>query len=172
MEIAISTLRHHCKLLLTLDRPRQGGCDTAAMCAASDTSSNIMGCVHDIHRRKRHDSQFSPLDAVLCLACAKSLLLGFLIHCDCDLCLTHMASIIGGTYRGSVHLGRCVLLVASPVRSVVLLCTLPVCRVRVAWIDFVFTGIVSAVGPVVAPACGSCADLRGQNFIFWCPAPL
>jgi len=33
---------------------------------------------------------------------------------------------------GAVDIGRCVPLVASPVRSAVLLCTLPVCRVRVA----------------------------------------
>jgi hypothetical protein len=37
-----------------------------------------------------------------------------------------------GVIGGAVDFGRCVPLVASPVGSAVLLCTLPVCRVRVA----------------------------------------
>ena len=38
-----------------------------------------------------------------------------------------------GVVGGTVGLGRCVPLVASPVRSDVVWCILPVCRVRVAY---------------------------------------
>ena len=38
-----------------------------------------------------------------------------------------------GVIGGAVDFGRCVPLVASPVRSAVVWCILPVCRVRVAY---------------------------------------
>src|SRR6056300_1488102 len=90
MEIAISALRHQCKLLFTLDRPRQGVV-IPPQCVRQATLRAISWAVCTTSIAASATTHSFRL-WMLCCASAKSLLLGFLIHCECDLCLTHNES--------------------------------------------------------------------------------
>jgi len=72
-----------------------------------------------------------------------------------------------GVIGGAVGLGRCVSLVASPVRRAVVQCILPVGSLYLdenvrQWLRIWVSG----------PFVGLCTEPAGSMFHFWCPVPV